>query len=275
MAYVWQRWLADAFRAAGLEVIEVEGWENRGRPASTGDFNPQGQNTTHHDAATSSPTNPCPVLKLLIVGRPDLPGPLCQIAVDHLGRVWIIAAGRANHAGRVGKSGVVGMPLGADGNALSIGDEVSTNGTQALPPAQRHAIAVVNAVIRKRHDRGPEWSHRHEDISGTGKWDLGSLTTQQLRDDTVAVETQEDDMPYTEKQLTDIVQKAVAAEVAPLVAAQERTSEQNARIRTRVNASAKALRQKVGAGNAEVRALQAEVDELAALVAELTGGDAS
>ena len=36
MGYVWQRWLADEFRAAGLTVIEVEGWKNRGRPASIG-----------------------------------------------------------------------------------------------------------------------------------------------------------------------------------------------------------------------------------------------
>lgn len=72
-----------------------------------------------------------------------------------------------------------------------------------------------------------------------------------------------DEMPFTEKQLTDIMRAAVAAEVAPLAADVVKLREQNARIRTRVNASAKSLRKKVGAGNAEVLA---GLDEIAAAV---------
>lgn len=194
MTYIWQRWLARDFRAAGLEVIEVEGWENRGRPASTGHFNPDGPVTDHHTGVTSSATSPGPTLRTLIEGRPDLPGPLCQWSVRHDGVVVVIAAGRANHAGRVGRSGVAGMPLGADGNALALGDEIDTNGTQTMPDAQRRAVAITNAVAVRHFDRGVEYIHRHEDISSTGKWDLGSLTTKQLRDDARDI-PQEDDMP--------------------------------------------------------------------------------
>lgn len=194
MGYVWQRWLAAELRATGLTVVEVEGWQNRGRPASTGNFNPGGQSTTHHTGSPTSPTNKMPTLRTLIVGRPDLPGPLSQVGVAYDGVVYVIAAGRANHAGRIGKSGVPGMPYGYDGNALAIGDEVDTNGTQALPPAQRRAIALVNAVVLRHFKRGPEYAHRHADISGTGKWDIGSLTTAQLRADAAAAHTQEDDM---------------------------------------------------------------------------------
>src|SRR5690606_25838951 len=108
MAYVWQRWLADELRAAGLKVVEVDGWKNRGRPASTGHFDPKGASTVHHTGSLTSASNPAAGLSLLINGRSDLPGPLCQIATAYDGTVYVIAAGRANHAGRVGKPGQMG-----------------------------------------------------------------------------------------------------------------------------------------------------------------------
>lgn len=181
MGYVWQRWLAAELRAAGLTVVEVEGWRNRGRPASTGEFDPRGPHTVHHTGTLTSAARPMPTLRLLVEGRPDLPGPLSQVGVAHDGTVYVIAAGRANHAGRVSRAHVTGMAPGADGNALSIGDEVDTNGTQAMPQAQRDAVELVAAVIVNHFDRDEEWVHRHQDISGTGKWDLGGVTTADLR----------------------------------------------------------------------------------------------
>lgn len=181
MAYVWQRWLATELRAAGLKVVEIEGWKNRGRPASTGNFDPRGPVTTHHTGTTTSATKRMPTLRTLIEGRSDLPGPLAQVGVAYDGTVYVIAAGRANHAGRVGKRGATGMPYGADGNALALGDEVDTNGTQTMPREQRESIATVNAVFLKHHKRGTDYAHRHEDISGTGKWDIGSIGTGHLR----------------------------------------------------------------------------------------------
>lgn len=211
MTYVWQRWMADEFRAAGLTVIETDGWENRGRPASTGHYDPDEGVTNHHTASTTSPSNPAPTIRLLIVGRPDLPGPLAPWSVDYLGRVWIIAAGRCNHAGRVGKP-VPGAYVGADGNAIFMGDEIDTNGTQTMPPAQRHAVAVTNAVYLRHFGHDPERVHRHQDISDTGKWDLGSLTTTQLRADAAEASTQEDQMtPDQERKLNQAAEDAAAA----------------------------------------------------------------
>lgn len=189
MAYIWQRWLADEFRAAGLSVVEIDGWENRGRPASTGSYDPNGALTVHHTGTATSLVNARPTLPTLVTGRPDLPGPLAPFSVAADGTVIVIAAGRCNHAGRVGKSGVLGMPYGADGNALAMGDEVDTSGTQPLPEAQRRAMAIAHRVVLDHFNRGPEWAHRHADISTTGKWDLGSLTTQQVRDDIAAATT--------------------------------------------------------------------------------------
>lgn len=181
MAYVWQDWMADEFRAAGLKVVEVQGWKRRGRPASTGHFDPKGANTVHHTGSTSSAANPAPGLSVLISGRSDLPGPLCHYAVAYDGTVYVIAAGRANHAGRVGKTGVPGMPYGGDGNANALGNEVMTNGTQTMPKAQQEAIALTSAVVLLHWSRDQSWVHRHQDISATGKWDLGQWTTSALR----------------------------------------------------------------------------------------------
>lgn len=192
MTYVWQRWLADEFRAAGLKVVEVDGWKDRGRPASTGHFDPTEGVATHHTGWASSAADPAPGIATLVQGRSDLPGPLCQWATAYDGTVYVIAAGRANVNGRVGKAGVEGWPLGADGNAIGMGNEVITNGTQALPEAQRRAIAVTNRVVLERIKKPVARLVRHEDISGTGKWDIGSLTTKQIRDDAATI--QEDDM---------------------------------------------------------------------------------
>lgn len=181
MAYVWQDWMADEFRAAGLKVVEVQGWKRRGRPASTGHFDPRGANTVHHTGSTSSAATPAPGLSTLISGRSDLPGPLCHYATAYDGTVYIIAAGRANHAGRVGKSGVPGMPLGGDGNAYAMGNEVMTNGTQEMPGVQQDAIALTSAVVLLHWSRDQTWAHRHQDISATGKWDLGQWSTNLLR----------------------------------------------------------------------------------------------
>lgn len=181
MSYVWQRWIADDLRKAGLKVVEIEGWKNRGRPASTGNFDPVGASTTHHTGATTSSSNPNAALNMLITGRSDLPGPLCQVATGYDGTVYVIAAGRANHAGRIAKPDVVGMPVHGDGNAHALGNEVMTNGTQKMPKAQEDAVAKVAAVFASRHYRNSNWAHRHEDISSSGKWDLGQWTTAELR----------------------------------------------------------------------------------------------
>lgn len=237
MAYVWQRWLADEFRAAGLKVVEVDGWENRGRPASTGNYDPRGPLTKHHTGVTSSASRPHPTLSVLITGRSDLPGPLIPYTTGYDGTVYVVAAGRCNHAGPIGKSGVLGMPKGYDGNALAMGDEVDTNGTQTLPEAQKRAMSIAAAVVLRHFDKGAEWEHRHADISGSGKWDLGQLTTAQVRaltaDALKALDEEEDPMAQYEDQLNQIAADAKAARTDAAAArkASERAVEQTREFR--------------------------------------------
>ena len=81
---------ADLMVARGLKVKYSSGWQDRGRPYS---FNPTVGGITHH---TASPTD---IDSVLINGRSDLPGPLCNWAL-HADGTWVaIAAGYANHAG--------------------------------------------------------------------------------------------------------------------------------------------------------------------------------
>ena len=87
-------WLADVLRAARLEVVEHDGWKLRGSEL----LRVEGI-VCHHTA--SSPKAPDDaVCRLLINGRSDLRGPLCQLGLDRHGRYHLIAAGRGNHNGR-------------------------------------------------------------------------------------------------------------------------------------------------------------------------------
>lgn len=107
-------WIPDQLEAAGLTVIREWGWDLRGSPS----FNPQGV-VCHHTA--SAPGNNAPSLGICINGRPDLPGPLCQILIARDGTCHVIASGTANHAGAGGWRGLTG-------NTSVFGIEVENNG---------------------------------------------------------------------------------------------------------------------------------------------------
>jgi hypothetical protein len=80
---------AALMRDAGLEVYATSGWKDRGRSSSV-DYR---YVIDHHTAATNDITS------MLINGRSDLPGPLCNWELQEYGRWGLIASGRANHAG--------------------------------------------------------------------------------------------------------------------------------------------------------------------------------
>jgi len=179
MSYRWARWLDDALRAEGCLVVPEPGWENRGRWRSDGRrdlppnwaFEPNGLFVWHHTASTTTAADPWPTRNTLIYGRSDLPGPLCQVSPDHNGKVHLVAAGRANHAGTF--SGAGPTVRGADGNVTSIGCEIDTNGTQPIPIVQYRASIRCAAAVNRRFKRDSSWSLGHAETSVTGKWDPG------------------------------------------------------------------------------------------------------
>src|SRR4051794_10090300 len=93
-------WLPEVLRLAGLKVSEVPGWRDRGR----GDVGRILGVICHH-TGTSSRDN-MPTLNTLIRGRSDLPGPLAQLGLARDGTYFVVAAGRANHAGKGNFQGV-------------------------------------------------------------------------------------------------------------------------------------------------------------------------
>src|SRR5450755_1258774 len=86
-------WLAEVLEDAGLKVAEQPGWRTRGR----GDVGPIKGVIGHHTAGPA--TGIMPSLGTVTNGRPDLQGPLAQLCRGRDGPYFVVAAGRANHAG--------------------------------------------------------------------------------------------------------------------------------------------------------------------------------
>jgi hypothetical protein len=131
--------IADRLRKWGLKVVEVEGWRTRGSDT----FNPRGS-VDHHTAGPR--TGNAPSLNICINGRPDLPGPLCHVLIGRDNTCYVIAAGRANHAGPGGWGGL-------SGNASMFGIERENVGTGAEPWTleQYDVAAKAHAALISAH----------------------------------------------------------------------------------------------------------------------------
>lgn len=129
--------IANRLRAAGLRVIEVDDWQARG----SSDFGPGGS-VNHHTAGPSSGATPS--LNTCIHGRPDLPGPLCNVMQsrepDGRDIAYVIAAGKANHAGEGGWRGL-------SGNASVYGLEIEHTGTDPFPSDRLDIAARIHAAM--------------------------------------------------------------------------------------------------------------------------------
>lgn len=155
-------------RAAGLTVVEIDGWRQRGRPASTGGFAPVGV-LHHHTGGPSNGGRPY-AAGILTNGRSDLPGPLCHLSTDQAGTVYVVAAGRANHAGDAKAAGTVAA---GDGNTLYVGVENQNLGTEGWTKLQYAAMVTLTAVLLKWLGSSVGTVHAHYETSVTGKWDPG------------------------------------------------------------------------------------------------------
>jgi N-acetylmuramoyl-L-alanine amidase len=188
--------LVEALLAAGIEVQADPGWEKAGRP----NFTPMGI-MLHHTAGPAG--GDAPTLNVCRKGRPDLPGPLCQIVLGRSGKAYVLAAGRTNHAGdgaqqvldKVKKDQpVIGNAItnkykdvkGLSGNGYFYGIEVENTGRgEAYPGAQIEALAKICAAIctwrkwsanRVIHHR--QWTMRKMDMSYKG--DMPSMVAQMM-----------------------------------------------------------------------------------------------
>ena len=169
--------LAWRLRQAGLAVVEIDGWRGRGRPSYTGGFNPSGI-LCHHTGSSGGGKSYAEWMAK--EGRSDLPAPLCQVALDRDGTVYVCATGRANHAGEAKASGP--MPAG-DGNAMYIGIEAMNNGTEGWTRVQRRAYIRLCAALCVGYGLSASSVRAHKETSTTGKWDPGKLGMRKFRGD--------------------------------------------------------------------------------------------
>ena len=147
-------WLPDVLKAAGLKVAVCDGWETRGR----GDVGPTVGVMCHHTATPNPNKTNMPTLNGLLNGVTQnngkfLPGPLSQLGLGRDGTYYVIAAGRANHAGPGEWQGET------DGNLSFIGIEAENDGTPGDFPwpevqmdAYRRGVAAILKHINKAAD---------------------------------------------------------------------------------------------------------------------------
>jgi len=140
-------WLPKVLTDAGLKVAEVPGWQEHG--AGGADTGQVLGVLCHHTGVRS--TKNMPTLNSLINGRAAeknltaIPGPLAQLGLGRDGTFYVIAAGRANHAG-------AGMWQGiSSGNTHFIGIEAENSGDKDdnWPPEQIDAYQRGVAAILK------------------------------------------------------------------------------------------------------------------------------
>jgi peptidoglycan hydrolase-like protein with peptidoglycan-binding domain len=129
-------WLPTVLLDAGLKVAEQPGWRTRGRGA-VGII--EGV-MCHHTAGPK--TGNMPSLGIVTNGRPDLPGPLSQLCLGRDGTFFVVAAGRANHAGVGNWQGVT------TGNSNFIGIEAENTGLMDGPNADPWPDVQLDAYRR-------------------------------------------------------------------------------------------------------------------------------
>jgi peptidoglycan hydrolase-like protein with peptidoglycan-binding domain len=103
-----------------------------------------------------------PSLGVLVNGRPGLPGPLAQLGLGRDGTYFVIAAGRANHAGKGVWRGI------ANGNSNFIGIEAENTGLpndSPWPDVQVDAYHRGVAAILKHIEQGSEFCAGHKEYA--------------------------------------------------------------------------------------------------------------
>lgn len=158
-----------ALHRQGIEPIQVAGWQTRGSAI----FDPRGS-VNHHTAGPRLGNHPS--LNVLINGRGKpgdknyLPGPLCNVSLARNGSVYLIAAGRANHAGAggwnflTGNSSVWGLEVEHTGNLAT---EASPSAEQFDKMYRIHAaFADVSGFDASYVCQHFEWTKRKIDFIG-------------------------------------------------------------------------------------------------------------
>lgn len=169
MSVGFARAVAEGLRHNGVTVSFEPGWETRGNGQSFPNGRPEGL-IVHHTGAPLGGG-----LAILVHGRPDLSPPLCNACIYPDGRVHIIAAHPANHAGVSGGRSMGPLPTTTLFNRRTWGVEIMYPGVTPWTPQQYRSALVLGGVISGILCRpNTEWIRGHGECSVTGKWDPGA-----------------------------------------------------------------------------------------------------
>jgi hypothetical protein len=149
-------WIRQALLDAQVKVATVDGWDTRGN----GDMGPVRGVICHHTAGSRQGNMPS--LRTLIDGRPDLKGPLSQLGLGRDGTFYVIAAGRANHAGAGSWLGIT------NGNDHFIGIEAENTGLdndQPWPEVQIDAYCRGVAALLKHQGLSEDACAGHKEYA--------------------------------------------------------------------------------------------------------------
>jgi hypothetical protein len=184
-------------RAAGITVHEQAGWQTRGNGMSSAyeGF------IWHHTATGFSNAN----LSVLINGRSDLSGPLCNTCGWADGSVGMISANPANHAGASGGYNTAPLPKTGLFNKYVWGHEIIYPGDQPMTAAQYRTASILAKICTDVFGYSDiNRAKGHAETSITGKWDPGyapgkTLDLNKFRSDArtsldVPIVKKEDDM---------------------------------------------------------------------------------
>ncbi|WP_444904768.1 N-acetylmuramoyl-L-alanine amidase [Microbulbifer sp. CnH-101-E] len=153
-------WLPSVLEDAGLKIAEVDGWASRGN----GNMSSSIKGIVCHHTAGAAKGN-MPSLNTLKNGRRDLSGPLAQLGLARDGTYYIIAAGKANHAGSGSWKGVSGNRNVIGIEAENTGYAKSKNGKVAdpWPEVQLDAYKRGVAAILAKLGRDSSWCCGHKE----------------------------------------------------------------------------------------------------------------
>jgi len=160
--------LADVLRAAGLTVIEVDGWGNRARSSGGYDGTRPWCVMWHHTASSTSPEND---VSYIVHGCPDAPVSNLYLARD--GTVWVCAAGATNTNGK-GKALAMsqGVVPADQMNTHAIGIEAANNGLgEPWPQVQIDAYFTVSNALTAAYGMRPDDVATHHEYAADRKID--------------------------------------------------------------------------------------------------------
>ncbi|MFD5221333.1 N-acetylmuramoyl-L-alanine amidase [Streptomyces tendae] len=168
--------LLAALKAEGCQVVEYKSWRTHNRNHK-GAWGPVNGVVIHHTVSSGEASS----VDLCYNGHADLPGPLCHTVGGKSGKLYMVSAGRANHAGSgdddVLAAVIAEKPLPADneantdGNSRFYGIEIVNlgNGKDTYPAVQYDAAVRWAAAICRAHG----WNERS--VIGHKEWQPGKI----------------------------------------------------------------------------------------------------